>query len=82
MDLGITAGPTEAAIELMKAQAEERVIEIARKIVEDMKMPENWKKSEIITMSKNKGDECKCGNHRGLKRTDLLTSGKRVLDTR
>lgn len=75
MNLGETAGPTEAAIELIKAQTEKRVIEIARKIVEDMKMPEDWKKSEIITMSKNKGDVCKCGNHRELKRTDLLTSG-------
>lgn len=59
MNLGKAAGPFEVAMELIKTtgeRGEEWVLEMTHKIVEEMKIPKGWKKSEPMLIYKTNSD--------------------------
>ena len=49
--------------------------EILKKVWEEEQMPEEWMKSEIVPIYKQKGDPLECGNFRGIK---LLEHGMKM----
>ena len=49
--------------------------EILKRVWEEEHMPEEWKKSEIVPIYKQKGDPLECGNFIGIK---LLEHGRRL----
>ena len=36
-----------------------------KRIIEEMKIPDDWKKSELVTIYESKGDILECEKHRG-----------------
>ena len=51
--------------------------EIQKRVWEEEQMPEEWKKSEIVPIYKQKGDPLECGNFRGIK---LLEHGMTMFE--
>ena len=51
--------------------------EILKRVWEEEKMPEMWKKREIIPIYKQNGDPLECGNFRGIK---LLEHGMKMFE--
>ena len=43
------------------------LLDLLQKIFEQEKMPEEWRDSVIVPISKEKGDIKDCGNYRGIK---------------
>lgn len=86
MKSGKAAESSEVAMDLIKAMGRRGVewtLELAQKIIEEMKMPDGWKKSELVTIYKNKGAVLKCKNHRRIKLTEhVMKVMERVTDER
>ena len=75
MKSGKAAGPSEVVIELIKAMGangENWTLELAKRIIEEMKIPDDWKKCELVTIYENKGDILECEKHQGIKLTEHL----------
>ena len=51
--------------------------EIPKRVWEEEQMPEEWEKSVIVPIYKQKGDPLECGNFRGIK---LLEHGMKMLE--
>ena len=51
--------------------------EILKRVWEEEQMPEEWEKSEIVPIYKQKGDPLECGNFRGI---ELLEHGMKMLE--
>ena len=51
--------------------------EILKTVWEEEQMPEEWMKSEIVPIYKQKGDPLECGNFRGIK---LLEHGMKMFE--
>ena len=63
-------GPDELPIEVCKNMREIGIKFLTRvfnKLLMDERMPEEWRKSVLIPIYKNKGDAQCCGNYRGIK---------------
>ena len=59
------------------------VTELMELVWREEKMPEEWERSEIVPIYKQKGDPLECGNYRGIKLLEhLLKILERVLDQR
>lgn len=86
MKCGKAAGPSEVSIDLLKALGEEGeawLLELLQKVLTEGRMPDDWQKSSIFTLYKNKGDILDCGNYRGIKLTEhVLKVLERILDNR
>lgn len=87
MKSGKAAESSEVAMDLIKAMGRRGVewtLELAQKIIEEMKMHDDWKKSELVTIYKNKGDVLKCENHGGIALTEHVMKAvmERVTDER
>ena len=81
MNNGKTAEPSGITVELMKVCEKEcvkRLIKVAKDMLNGKKMPESWKKSDLIPIYEGKGDERACGNYRSVK---LLQHGMKVIKT-
>ena len=74
------------AIELINAMEDcgkEWFLKLLQQVVKDGQIPEDWRRSRICTVFKNKGDILECGNYRGLKVTEhLLKVMERIVDGR
>ena len=69
MKNGKAAGCSGLPIDLLKHLGESGVDmmhEIMKRVWEEEQMPEEWKKSEIIPIYKQKADPLECGNFRGI----------------
>ena len=78
MKKGKTAGCSGLPIYLIKHLGESGVDmmhEIRKRVWEEEQMQEEWKKSEIVPIYKQKGDPLECGNFRGIK---LLEHGMKM----
>eukprot|EP00914_Ancora_sagittata_P032957 GHVO01066539.1.p1 GENE.GHVO01066539.1~~GHVO01066539.1.p1 ORF type:complete len:181 (-),score=22.67 GHVO01066539.1:64-606(-) len=68
-------GTSKVSIDLLKALGEtdkEMVMELMELIWREEKIPEEWEKSEIVPIYKQKGDPLDCGNYRGIKLLEHL----------
>ena len=69
MKKGKAAGCSGLPIDLIKHLWESGVDmmhEIVKRVWEEEQMPEEWKKSTIVPIYKQKGDPLECGNFRGI----------------
>ena len=77
---GKAAGCSGLGVDLIKHLGESGVDmmhEILKRVWEEEKMPEEWEKSEIVPIYKQKGDPLDCGNFRGIK---LLEHGMKIME--
>ena len=74
------AGPSGVTVELLnvcKKESVRRLAEVANNMLEGNKMPESWRKSDLISIFKGKGDVRTCGNYRSIK---LLEHDMKVIE--
>ena len=70
MKQGKAVGPDELPIEVWKCMGEMGIKFLTRlfnRLLVDERMPEEWRKSVLIQIYKNKGDAQCCENYRGIK---------------
>ena len=80
MKMGIATGPTGVSAEQLKNLDYEGIEwfrDMLKTIVHEGEIPEEWKKSYIVPIYKEKGDPLECKNHRGI---ILLEHGLKVLE--
>ena len=86
MKRGTASGPSEVTAELIKVlgiEGEEWMWELLNSVWENGKIPEEWRKSILIPIYKQKGDILQCGNSRGIKLTEhAMKVLDRVIDDR
>ena len=73
MNTGKAAGPSGVTVELLnncKKESVRRLAEVANIMLEGNKMPESWRKSDLIPIFKEKGDVRSCGNYRSIKQLE------------
>jgi len=70
MKNGKAVGPDNLPVEVWKSLGIigiEYLKQELNKIMEEEKIPDEWRKSTLIPIFKNKGDIMECGNYRGIK---------------
>ena len=70
MKSGKAVGPDDISVEAWKCLGEVAVQFLTRtfnKVSESERMPEEWRRSVLVPIYKNKGDMQSCGNYRGIK---------------
>ncbi|KAK2917518.1 hypothetical protein Q8A73_004265 [Channa argus] len=70
MKSGKAVGPDDKPVEVWKCLGEvavEFLTSLFNKILESERMPEDWRRSVLVPIIKNKGDVQSCGNYRGIK---------------
>ena len=80
MNTGKAPGPTGITVELLnicKKESVRRLAKVANHMLEGNKMPECWRKSNLISIFKGKGDVRSSGNYRSIK---LLEHGMKVIE--
>ena len=80
MNTGKAAGPIGITVKLLnvcKKESVRRLAEVANNMLEGNKMPESWRKSDLIPILKGKGDVRSCGNYKSIK---LLEHGMKVIE--
>lgn len=86
MKLGKAVGPDDIPIEAWKCLGTlgiEILTKLFNQILESEVMPEDWRKSILVPIYKNKGDAQECGNYRGIKLMNhVMKLWERVLDAR
>jgi len=73
MKLGKAAGPSGVVTEMLKSAGEDGLrwmTDLFNQIVSEGKIPDDWRKSWIVTVYKGKGDALDCGSYRGIKLLD------------
>ena len=86
MKKGKARGCSGLPIDLIKHLGESGVDmmhEILKIVWEEEQMPEDWKKSEIVPIYKQKGDPLECGNFRGIKLLEhVMKMFEKILERR
>ena len=86
MKNGKATGPDMIPVEAWKALGDEGVdilYDLMVKILDQEKIPEEWRESILIPIFKGKGDVQDCGNYRGIKlMSHTLKILERMIDTR
>ena len=86
MKKGKAAGPLEVTVEILQAAGEAGirwVMEICNAVLKEGKVPEDWKRSWIVSVYKGKGDALECGSYRGIKLLDqVMKVMERVIEKR
>ena len=70
MKRGKAVGPDKLPVEVWKCMREmgiEFLTRLLNKLLMGERMPEEWKRSMLNSIHKNKGDAQCCGNYRGIK---------------
>ena len=70
MKKGKEVGPDELPVEVWKCMGEmgiEFLTRLFNRLLMGERMPEEWRRSVLIPIYKNKGDAQSCGNYRGIK---------------
>src|SRR5918995_5436827 len=85
MKVGKAAGPSGVASEMLKAAGEDGImwmVDLFNQIILE-KIPDDWKKSWMVTVFKGKGDAMDCGSYRGIKLLDnAIKVFQRVIEKR
>ena len=75
-------GPDELPVEVWKCMGEMGIKFLTRLLMGEQ-MPEEWRRSVLITIYKNKGDAQCCGNYRGIKlMSHTMKVWERIIETR
>ena len=86
MKMGKAVGPSGIAAEMLVAAGEAGVIwvtDLCNVIVKEGMIPDDWRKSWLVTVFKGKGDALECGSYRGIKLLDqVLKVFERVIEAR
>ncbi|HEX4920193.1 MAG TPA: reverse transcriptase family protein, partial [Candidatus Bathyarchaeia archaeon] len=79
-------GPDQIPIEAWRCMGDARIsllTSLFNKIWTSVRMPEEWRRSEVIPIYKNKGDVQSCNNYRGIKLlSHTMKLWERVIETR
>lgn len=83
---GKAAGPSGVVAEMLKASGDvgvQWVTDLCNSIVQEGKVPNDWKKSWMVNVYKGKGDALDCGSYRGIKLLDhVMKILERVIERR
>src|SRR5206468_3840554 len=86
MKPGKAAGPSGVVAEMLIAGGEDSVSWLTilfNRIICEGKIPDDWKKSWMVTVYKGKGDSLECGSYRGIKLLDhAMKICERVIEGR
>ena len=86
MKKGKAAGPDELPVEVWKCMGEMGIKFLTRlfnRLLMGEWMPEEWRRSVLIPIYKNKGDAQCCGNYRGIKLMNhTMKVWERIIETR
>jgi len=84
--VGKATGPSGVASEMLKAAGEGGImwmVDLFNQIISEEKIPDDWKKSWMVTVYKGKGDALDCGSYRGIKLLDhAMKVFERVIEKR
>ena len=70
MKTGKAVGPDDIPVEAWRCIGElviDFITRLFNKILEDERMPDEWRRSVLVPIFKNKGDVQSCSNYRGIK---------------
>ena len=86
MKKGKVVGPDELPVEVWKCMEEmgiEFLTRLFNRLLMGERMPEEWRRSVLIPIYKNKGDTQCCGNYRGIKlMSHTMKVWERIIETR
>ncbi|KAK3511018.1 hypothetical protein QTP70_029036 [Hemibagrus guttatus] len=86
MKSGKAVGPDDIPVEVWKCLGEAAVEFLAslfNRVLESEKMPEEWRRSVLVPIFKNKGDMQSCSNYRGIKlMSHTMKLWERVVEAR
>ena len=86
MKNGRAVGPDNIPIEVWKGLGEKGInwlTKLFNEILRSKKMPDEWRKSTLVPIYKNKGDIQSCGNYRGIKlMSHTMKLWERVIERR
>ncbi|KAK3561454.1 hypothetical protein QTP86_002818 [Hemibagrus guttatus] len=86
MKSGKAVGPDDIPVEVWKCLGEAAVEFLAslfNRVLESERMPEEWRRSVLVPMFKNKGDVQSCSNYRGIKlMSHTMKLWERVVEAR
>ena len=86
MKKGKAAGPDELPIEVWKCMGKMGIKFLTRlfnRLLMGERMPEEWRRSVLIPIYKNKGDAQCCGNYRGIKlMSHTMKVWERIIEAR
>ncbi|KAK3506016.1 hypothetical protein QTP70_003118 [Hemibagrus guttatus] len=86
MKSGKAVGPDDIPVEVWKCLGEAAVEFLAslfNRVLESEKMPEEWRRSVLVPIFKNKGDVKSCSNYRGIKlMSHTMKLWERVVEAR
>ncbi|KAK3560239.1 hypothetical protein QTP86_003045 [Hemibagrus guttatus] len=86
MKSGKTVGPDDIPVEVWKCLGEAAVEFLANlfnRVLESERMPEEWRRSVLVPIFKNKGDVQSCSNYRGIKlMSHTMKVWERVVEAR
>ncbi|KAK3524772.1 hypothetical protein QTP86_004217 [Hemibagrus guttatus] len=86
MKSGKAVGPDDIPVEVWKCLGEAAVEFLAslfNRVLESERMPEEWRRSVLVTIFKNKGDVQSCSNYRGIKlMSHTMKVWERVVEAR
>ncbi|KAK3559121.1 hypothetical protein QTP86_005039 [Hemibagrus guttatus] len=86
MKSGKAVGPDDIPVEVWKCLGEagvEFLISLFNRVLESERMPEEWRRSVLVPIFKNKGDMQSCSNYRGIKlMSHTMKLWERVVEAR
>ncbi|KAK3541600.1 hypothetical protein QTP86_033087, partial [Hemibagrus guttatus] len=86
MKIGKEVGPDDIPVEVWKCLGEAAVkflTSLFNRVLESERMPEEWRRSVLVPIFKNKGDVQSCSNHRGIKlMSHTMKLWERVVEAR
>ncbi|KAK3562935.1 hypothetical protein QTP86_011609 [Hemibagrus guttatus] len=86
MKSGKAVGPDDIPVEVWKCLGEaavEFLTSLFNRVLESEKMPEEWRRSGLVLIFKNKGDVQSCSNYRGIKlMSHTIKLWERVVEAR
>ncbi|KAK3543841.1 hypothetical protein QTP70_030074, partial [Hemibagrus guttatus] len=86
MKSGKAVGPDDILVEVWKCLGEaavEFLISLFNRVLESERMPEEWRRSVLVPIFKNKGDVQSCSNYRGIKlMSHTMKLWERVVEAR
>ncbi|KAK3542444.1 hypothetical protein QTP86_025898 [Hemibagrus guttatus] len=86
MKSGKAVGPDDILVEVWKCLGEaavEFLTSLFNRVLESERMPEEWRRSVLVSIFKNKGDVQSCSNYRGIKlMSHTMKLWERVVEVR
>jgi hypothetical protein len=85
MKIGKALGPDDIPIEIWRCLGDIAIVLLTKLfniIFRSNKMPDEWRRSILVPIFKNKGDIQNCTNYRGIKLSHTIRLWERVIEHR